>query len=150
MSSIQSDVCHMFAESFVTVTEQVAGFPLSCVDSKENVKATQNVKIQTKGVFCASLYFSMEQDFADAILKRMSNGKPLSPDMRDLYIGEYVNILVGHGLTKINNLVGQTSRLTIPKVGLFAWEDKGKYKMQHNLLFKSACGNMKVEIGYDS
>ena len=82
-------------------------------------------------------------------MKGMANGKPLSSDMRELYVGEYINIVSGHVLTNINNKVGKTSRLTVPVVGLSEHDDGKKYKEHCTLYFEAPCGSMKMDISYN-
>lgn len=149
MLDVQLDVRHMFVESFTSVTEKIAGFPLRCCSDKKDFKTGQNVKINAEGVFTACLYISMEGSFEDAVLKGMSNGKVLSPEMRKMYVGEYINIVFGHVLTNINNIVGKTSRLTIPVVGLSEQDNGKEYKEHCTLYFVSPCGSMKMEISYN-
>lgn len=149
MLNVQLDVRHMFVESFTSVTEKIAGFPLRCCTDKKDFKTGQNVKIHAEGFFSAYLYISMEASFEDAVLKGMANGKPLSSDMRELYVGEYINIVSGHVLTNINNKVGKTSRLTVPVVGLSEHDDGRKYKEHCTLYFEAPCGSMKMDISYN-
>ena len=92
MLDVQLDVRRLFVESFTSVTEKIAGFPLRCCADKKEFKTGQNVKIHAEGVFSAYLYISMEDSFEDAVLNGMTNGKKLSSDMRALYVGEYINI----------------------------------------------------------
>ena len=68
MLDVQLDVRHMFVESFTSVTEKIAGFPLRCCTDKKDFKTGQNVKIHAEGFFSAYLYISMEASFEDAVL----------------------------------------------------------------------------------
>lgn len=149
MLDVQLDVRHMFVESFTSVTEKIAGFPLRCCAEKKDFKIGQIVKIRAEGVFRASLYISMEETFEDAVYNGMTKGKVLPPNMHDLYVGEYINIISGHALTNINNMMGQTSRLTVPVVGISEKNDSEEYKKQCTLYFEAPCGNMKMDISYN-
>lgn len=149
MLNMQLDVRRMFVESFTSVTEKFVGISLKCSTGKQ-FKAGQNIKIHTEGVFRASLYISMESSFAEAVYGGMAKGVDLPPDLQDLYLAEYINIVSGHALTGINNVMGKTSRLTIPVVGISEWDDSEEYEKRCTLFFESPCGSMKMEISYNS
>lgn len=149
MRSVHEDVCHVFVDSFTNVTEKITGFPLEYNEEQSELRSAQNVKIQSEGIFRASLFFSMDEDFEQAVFLGMAKNISAREELKELLIGEYINIISGHALTRINNLIGKTSRLTIPLVGLACWDEKEKFSQHCTVYFKSANGMMRMDMSYE-
>ncbi|MDE7422488.1 MAG: chemotaxis protein CheX [Lachnospiraceae bacterium] len=149
MRSVHEDVCHMFVDSFTSVSEKITGFSLEYNEEEKEFQSAQNVKIQSVGTFRASLFFSMDKDFEQAVFLAMAKNISSKEELKELMIGEFINIISGHALTKINNLSGKTSRLTVPLVGPACWEDKEKFPQQCTVFFQSAYGKMRMDMGYE-
>lgn len=149
MRNVHEDVCHMFVDSFTSVSEEITGFSLEYNEQENEFQSVQNVKIQSVGIFRASLFFSMDKGFEQAVFLAMTKNISMKDELREPMIGEFINIISGHALTKINNLAGKTSRLTVPLVGPACWEDKEKFPKQCTVYFQSAYGNMRLDMGYE-
>lgn len=149
MRNIHEDVCHMFVNSFTSVSEEITGFSLVYNEKENEFQSAQNVKIQSVGTFRASLFFSMDKDFEQAVFLAMAKNISAKEELRELLIGEFINIISGHALTRINNLAGKSSRLTVPLVGVSRWEDKEKFPKQCTVCFQSAYGKMRMDMGYE-
>lgn len=149
MRSVHEDVCHMIVDTFTAVTEKITGFSLEYNEEGSELHSAQNVKIQTEGIFQASFFFSMDENFEQAVFLAMTKNLSVKEELKDLLIGEYINIISGQALTRINNLVGKTSRLTIPLVGLSCWDDKEKFSQNRTVYFKSPNGMMRMDMSYE-
>lgn len=149
MQSVHEDVRHLFVDSFTSVTEKVTGFSLEYNEEENEFQCAQNVKIQSVGIFRASLFFSMDKDFEQAVFLAMAKNISAKEDWKELLIGEFINIISGHALTRINNLVGKSSRLTVPLVGQAYWEDKEKFSKHCTVYFKSIYGKMRLDMSYE-
>lgn len=146
MSDVQIDVRRMFVESFTALNEKITGFPLYYSQRELPCDFSQNIKIQSSGLFHASMYISMEKSFEDAVWKGMAKKEELSAELKKLYLGEFINVLCGHALTHINDVLGSSSRLTVPAVGQSEWHERSEFLKEYILYFHAECGVMKVEI----
>ena len=149
MVDVQLDVPHTFVDTLISMTEKVAGFPLNYCNRKIELKEVQHIQIYTKGVFRARIAFRMESSFRRAVLKGMQCSRECSQEMQDLYLGEFVNILSGCALTKINNKMGATSWLTVPQMGGISSAKTEEYANVCNAYFTSEYGNLELQMSYD-
>ena len=149
MECVQLDIPHMFAGSLTALTERVAGFSITQRADGEIGADARCVWIQSMGIFRSSMCFRMDETFEQAVLDGMKVGKDSSEELKQLYLGEYINILSGHALTSINNAVGETSRLTIPTVGKECMQEETRYDCYTVLYFVSEYGNMEVRLNYE-
>lgn len=143
------DIRKIVIDSFQSVSQRVAGFSIRYGEDEKKISDAIKIQIETVGVFKASLLFSMEPSYEQAVLKGMIKDKEVSPDIAALYIGEYVNVLSGQVLTKVNNFIGKSSRLTIPVVGVETDRKPDNYQYQEDLCFFSEHGCMKLQISYE-
>ncbi len=146
---VQLDVLQTFVDSLISVTEEIVSFPLK--HSKENITVVdaEEIRIQSRGVFRSWMCFQLERSLEEAIIRKMLDGKEPNPDLRKLYLGEYINILSGHALTRINNIVGQSSRLTVPIVGARPEIEEKTCEQSCVIAFTSEYGNMLLRINYE-
>lgn len=149
MTGMSLEMRSIVIDSFTNVSQRVAGFAIKYAEKETKLSDVRKIKIETVGFLKASLVFSMEPSYEQAILKGMTKEKTVSPEIALLYIGEYVNVLSGQVLTKVNNFVGKPSRLTVPVVGLEKSEKLTLYACQEELIFSSEYGCMKVQISYE-
>lgn len=149
MRNIHEDVCHMFVNSFTSASEKIMGFSLVYNEEENEFPSAQNVKIQTVGIFRASLFFSMDKGFEQAVFDAMGKNIAEKEELREMLIGEFINIISGHALTRINNLAGKSSRLTVPLVGVTSWGDKEKFPKYCTICFQSRYGKMRMDMSYE-
>lgn len=149
MQNVQEKVRHMFVDSFTSVAEKIIGYSLEYSEEETYFPSVQNVKISTVGSFRASLYFSMDEEFEEAIFQAMAKNIVEKEELKELFIGEFINIISGHALTKINNFTGKTSYLTVPLVGKFGWEEQKAFPKECTISLKSPCGKMRMDMSYE-
>lgn len=138
----------VYRDAFLMMTEKMAGFTICDNDSKDGIYQYE-ILIQSKGSFQSAIICHMESTLYEAILMGMNAGKAVSTEMKYLFIGEYMNVVCGHALTNINNLLKTPSRLTVPKVSqrlkaTTSHEDKAR----DVLYFTSVYGKMRVDMNY--
>ncbi len=85
---LNMDVKEIFDTSFCEVTKKLVKLELKKVCDEEG----------------------KEEDKADLL----NNGVTPSKEEVPLYLNEYINIACGHAVSRMNNLAGQASRLSIP------------------------------------
>lgn len=149
MEYVDLDIPSMLVSGFSSATEQMVGFPLICCDEKIDVKEAKHVQIQSRGGFRSVMRFHMEHSFMKAVLQGMLCKDEQDPYIRDLYVGEYINVLSGHVLTLINNAVGETSRLTVPTIGTEKMLEGIQYEHNFEVSFTSKYGKMQLEMSYE-
>lgn len=143
------NVYDTYSNTFTSVTEKLTGLSIRINKNiPKHLKAANQVVIQTKGAFPALLICSIEESLREALLMGMNRGRKIPVELRDLYLGEYINIICGHALTKINNKIGGTSRLSLPQVNQFGEEKEAVYLSKEVIYFDSNYGQMKLEINY--
>ena len=114
-----TEICDVFDKSFGEVTQK-----LICVDLQ---KTTENKKnkmpvlqhgywelIQTKGYINAQIICHFSEDLFQCIIDTMNGGCTPPKEEIALYLNEYVNIICGHAISKLNNMVKKPSRLSVP------------------------------------
>lgn len=149
MKHVQLNIPQLFDSSVTNITQRIAGFSMEIVGDSNNIPVVEVVGIQSKGVFVSNMVFQLEQTLVDAILKGMKGKELEDPEIRNLYLGEYINIVSGHVLTAINNQVGEISRLTLPQVGTLSQDIGEAFGDKCVICFASLHGRMRVEVDYE-
>ncbi|MBQ3601963.1 MAG: chemotaxis protein CheX [Lachnospiraceae bacterium] len=144
-----NDVHRILIESFISVLGRLIGSSIEYSAKKIDFLTSKNVLIRTRGNFSACLFFCMDSDFEHTIIECMKGTENGCSNEDDLFVGEFVNILSGHALTKLNNLMGSSSRLSVPEVGALSKGVCEEFQKQYTLCFKSTIGNMRVDVGYE-
>lgn len=149
MERIEIDIPYMFVNSLTSLMERMVGVPIKPSSRAKKITDSEVIFIHSKGVFCSRMVFQMEESLEQAVLDGMKVGESVSPEMKKLYLGEFINILSGHALTSINNAIGETSRLTIPMVGTEDLSSDTQYSHKCVLHFTSKYGNMELQLNYE-
>ena len=147
-----SEVKQIFDASFFDITKKLVRLEVSRVEKiEEEQKNTILVqgyreKIRTQGAVNATVICQFPEPLFQYIINTMHGGT--SPDEEEipLYINEYMNIICGHAISKINNITKTKSRLSVPE--FYGEEDtleisleKGQY-----LAYQSPYGLMQVYL----
>lgn len=149
MERIELDIPYMFVNSLTSLVERITGFPVKSSSCGRRIKDAEAIFIHSKGAFQSRMVFQMEASLKQAVLDGMNAGNAVSAEMKRLYLGEFINILSGHALTSINNVVGETSRLTLPMVGEEGLPNDTQYEHKCVLYFTSEHGNMELQLSYE-
>ena len=139
----------VYRNAFVMMTEKMAGFTI-CDGDKEDVEYHIDIMLQSKGDFQSAIVCHMESTLYEAVLMGMNAGKTVSAELKQLFIGDYMNVVGGHALTNINNLIGTASRLTVPKVSRCLENTINDENGARDVLyFTSAYGRMRIDMNYE-
>lgn len=156
----QIDVKDIFRESFLVLTKKITEIVLLETDAiRLNMDEACVIAVRTKGRFHAEIACIADRVLIRAILKEMTHGRKISEDEWGLYIKEYMNIICGNGLTRINNMMKASSRLTVPSLGSSEHDlpdgleqtqtSDGLEQMQTECIkFESIYGYMKVRLKF--
>lgn len=140
----------IYNRMFPMVTKKITGIEVKEILSEGiELKESWYVYIKSKGKFQSVLTCMIEKDLKDALLCNMNHGKELSEEVKGLYLGEYVNIICGHALTDINNIIGSSSMLTVPRVLVEPLREEINFSFQEAFCFKSQHGIMKIKLQYE-
>lgn len=72
--------------------------------------------IHMHGYLNATLVYYFPEELYYYIACVMNCGSLPSEDERHLYISEFINITCGHAISKLNDLVGKSTRITVPQL----------------------------------
>ena len=70
--------------------------------------------IHMHGYLNATLIYYFPEELYDYIVRTMNCGSLPSEDERQLYIGEFINITCGHAISRLNDMLGKSTRITVP------------------------------------
>ena len=70
--------------------------------------------IETHGYINSIVICQFSDGLFRYIIDTMNNGVTPSEEEIPLYLNEYINIACGHAVSRMNNLAGHSSRLSIP------------------------------------
>lgn len=144
-------VYEMFQQAFADVSRALVNLSLRENDYKKG-KTSQStadtVLIYTTGLLNAKVQFSFSADLFYYIIETMNGGVLPDETEQPLYIKEYVNIVCGHAVSQINNMLGVSSRLTVP----YLWNEapvRRQEKMDiKQLYYETEYGDMQILIEY--
>lgn len=145
------NVSQIFDGAFVLLTEDIASIVLEHRLAEESFfECHKTFVIRTKGVFIGCVQTDIEDCLLDKIVSNISKGAKLQDTEMILYTMEYLNIVCGRALSEINNLIGKSSRLTVPqyiqnvaKVRPFPDDEECD-----KIYFDSEFGKMNITVTY--
>ena len=135
-----------------SVTEQVAGIKLENISSAPvRIDNPLSVVVMSRGNFMSKAIMMLPHEFADRIIDRMSNGEELSPEEREAYFQEFVNIFFGRFISAVNNRIGRPSRFVIPVVlhGTYHETSESYYKNRVEVYMSGDEGKLRIIMKYE-
>ncbi len=149
-----SEVKQIFDASFLDITRKLVRLEISRMEKtgEEQKKAVPDQgyreKIQTKGAVNTTVVCHFSEPLFQYIINTMHGG--ISPEEAEipLYINEYMNIICGHAISKINNITKTKSRLSVPEFygDKDVLEVSGKKEKVQYLAYESPYGEMRVYL----
>lgn len=136
----------------ISITKALTGLELEKMDSQQwNGKHIVVDVIHTKGYFKAVIVCEMEQELFHHIISTMYGGALPPEEEQALYINEYMNIVFGRMISKINNMTGSVSRLSPPE---YCGESVPVYehpdRMHHlTLAYRTKQGQLRFTIQFE-
>lgn len=153
---ISIEVRDIFDSAFREVTKKLVGIELKETtgtgqDSEDwlLLRHGYREKIQTNGYMTASIICRFSDSLYQHIVETMS-GSNLEQEEYPLYLNEYMNIICGRAVSNVNNLIGVTSRLTVP---LYYQSDEPIEGLTQGvgwqkLMYDTSAGTLQVFLEY--
>lgn len=118
---LSMDVKEIFDNAFCEVTKKLVKLELQKVcddEGKEDeavlLKKGVREAIETHGYINSKIVCWFSDELFRYIIITMNNGVIPSEEEIPLYLNEYINIACGHAISRLNNLAGRSSRLSVP------------------------------------
>lgn len=152
----RKEICKELENSFVTVSDKVAGIHLCKENATDCVAVLPNqvhksVLIHTTGDLAMQIVCCFEEKLMQMIAQNMYGGE-LPARQLSLYIKEYVNIVCGYGVSELNNRYHTKIRLSVP---ICLWQEQNENlceKLEQpwiRLAFDTNYGTMSVQIFHE-
>lgn len=110
------DILRIPNQEVLAVTKVLTGLDLEKTDSNQcTQKKILTVMIHTKGFFLANIKCEMDWDMFEQILSGMYGGEMPPEEECSLYMNEYMNIVCGRIVSKVNTLTDSVSKLSVPE-----------------------------------
>lgn len=152
-----SEVKQIFDASFFDITKKLVRLEVSRVDTigeeqKEAVLVKgYREKIQTKGAVNTTIVCQFPEPLFQYIICTMHGGTLPAEEEIPLYINEYMNIICGHAISKINNITKTKSRLSVPE--FFGEKESVQFSAEREkvqyLAYQSPYGVMYVYLSIE-
>lgn len=144
----------VFDHAFQAVSEKILGMILvHREDAPEEITwqyDADRVMIFTTGFLDAEIICEFTPELYECIIASMNGGILPSAEERQLYIKEYINIVCGYAISRLNNVLGTVSRLSVPyfqKAGELL-ETEGERQKKSQLCYQTETGVLNVTIFY--
>lgn len=145
----QIDVSSVFDAALSNVCSKLISTSVHKTEERQ-IDNCETVLIFTKGYWESSIYCVFSHSLYEKIISEMYGGEMPPEDERSLYIKEFVNILCGRAISMINNLLKESSRLSIPFYGEEIPSDEQRLPEEIQLCYKTEYGDMYFEICYNN
>lgn len=142
----------MVRNVYSAVTAQVAGINLKPPPArKKRIESPVSVVVISRGIFKSKAVMMFSTEFVENVVNHMSRGESLSPEDRDAYFKEYINIFYGRFISKINNEIGRASRFVTPVIlrGTYRETADMDYKNRMLIGFMSDYGKVEIILRYE-
>lgn len=157
---LNMDVKEIFDSSFCEVTKKLVKLELKKVCDEEGKEGDEEKAalfnkgyreaIETHGYLNSIVICQFSDGLFHYITDTMNNGIPPSEEETPLFLNEYINIACGHAISKMNNLAGQASRLSVPSFYQEEepLEDKWVIRSGRWLSYHTEIGRLHIFIKY--
>ncbi len=110
------DILRIPNQEVLAVTKVLTGLDLEKTDSNQcTQEKILTVMIHTKGFFLANIKCEMDWEMFEQILSGMYGGEMPPEEECSLYMNEYMNIVCGRIVSKVNTLTDSVSKLSVPE-----------------------------------
>lgn len=149
-------VDEIFDHAFCEVTKKLVNLELQKVVKKEKKEEEALLgrgyreEIETHGFMNSKIVCQFSDELYRYITDTMNNGVTPSEEEIHLFLNEYINIACGYAVSRLNNLVGKPSRLSVPRfyqddepLEIVEMAEAGQY-----LTYHTAIGMLHVFLFY--
>lgn len=136
----------------ISVTRALAGLDLEKIDTQQCTEDKYTtVMIHTRGFFLADILCEINERMCDSIISGMYGGGMPPDSERPLYLNEYMNIVCGRIVSKVNTLTGSVSKLSTPEYCGAAEPDLEINESMHciRLAYQNGQGLIRFIIQFD-
>lgn len=113
-----TEVKELFDQAFSDVTKKLVNLNLqkgvSGQTYEEAMQSGYREKIDFNGSLNSTMVCWFSDDLYQYVITTMHGGTPPDAEECPLYLNEYINIISGFAISRINNLTGTKSRLSLP------------------------------------
>ena len=151
------DVKEIIDDAFCEVTKKLVELELQKVCDKdgeqgEKVFFEQGYReaIEVHGCVNSIVVCQFSDDLFWYIIDTMNNGVTPPEEEIPLYLNEYINIACGYAVSKLNNLIGRPSRLSVPSFyqGNEPLEEKWMVQAGRYLAYSTEIGTLHIIFNY--
>lgn len=147
------DMEEIFDEAFCNVTKKLVKLELKKVcGEKEEISFAEGYReaIETHGYLSAKIICWFSDDLFHYITDMMNGGTTPSEEEISLFLNEYINIACGYAVSKLNDMTGHSSRLSIPYFfrGTEKMGEKWEIHGGKSYLYYAEAGKLYILVEY--
>lgn len=147
------DMENIFDEAFCNVTKKLVNLELQRISGEEDeISFDEGYReaIATHGYLSAKIICWFSDELFHYITDMMNGGKTPSDEEIPLFLNEYINITCGYAVSKLNDLVGRSSRLSVPAFfqGTEKMGEKWEIQEGGSLLYHTEIGKLYILVKY--
>ena len=152
---LNNELEKIFDDAFCNVTKKLVKLELHrvCNDEEKREKVLKEgyrEVIETYGYMNARIICCFSDELFRYIIDMMNRGKTPSEEEIPLFLNEYINITCGYAVSKLNNVSGRSSRLSVPAFykGKEALENEGMLQGGMCLAYRTDMGKLHIFMNY--
>lgn len=147
------DMENIFDEAFCNVTKKLVNLELKKVSGgKEEISFAEGYReaIETHGYLSAKVICWFSDGLFHYITDMMNGGTTPSEAEIPLFLNEYINIACGYAVSKLNDIAGRSSRLSIPYFfqGMEKMGEKWEIHEGESILYHTEIGKLYILVKY--
>jgi len=144
---------NIFDEAFCNVTKKLVNLELQKVcGEKEKISFAGGYReaIETHGYLSAKIICWFSDGLFHYITDMMNGGTTPSEEEIPLFLNEYINIACGYAVSKLNDMAGHSSRLSVPYFfqGTEKMGEKWEIHEGEGLLYHTEVGKLYILVKY--
>lgn len=144
----EETVNEIFQQSFVDITKKLVGLSLQEREQPEDLLEKNRIFIFISGFLDSGIVCAFSSELFEYIAEVMYGGALPSQEEQILYLKEYINIVCGRAVSKVNNITGSFSRLSVPYYNGEIPIPKEERPEKIFLYYESDHGDMQIEMDY--
>lgn len=144
----EETVNEIFQQSFVDITKKLVGLSLQEREEPGDLLEKNRIFIFISGFLDSGIVCAFSSELFEYIAEVMYGGILPSHEEQILYLKEYINIVCGRAVSKVNSVTGSFSRLSVPYYNGEIPVPKGEWPEKIFLYYETEHGNMQIEMDY--
>lgn len=150
---LNNELEKIFDNAFCDVTRKLTKLELQkiCNEEEEDEKSLIDgccEVIETHGYMNARIVCWFSEELFHYIINMMNMGEPPSEEETPLFLNEYINIACGYAVSKVNNLIGHSSRLSVPSFCKGVFGEENVFQGGIWLAYRTPMGKLHIFISY--